>query len=170
MAAAFTSYEVENDQEFRAALKRAGEKVSDLRIPFRIILKDFHKSEEAIFELESAGQYPDFKTEESRDLKIAAVGFDYPLLERTGRLRDSVTKPNAPGSIAEVRKDELIIGTALEYGIFHQSDAPRKKIPLRKFLFIGPEAQRFAVGRTKGRLERWLGILNDYVLEVTNEG
>jgi hypothetical protein len=46
--------------------------------------------------------------------------------------------------------------------VYHQSDDPRSKIPLRKFLFIGPESS-FANSDQAGRLQRWLGYVQSYV-------
>lgn len=161
---AFTSYEVDNDKSFQRAIDRASKTVDDLRVPFALILLDFHQSQKAIFKLRGPGQYPDL----SPKYKIAkqkAVGFIYPILKRTGALEKSTTTPNSEGSIAQISKKKLTIGTSLPYGVFHQSDAPRDKIPLRKFLFIGPEAKRFAIKKTAGRTERWLNIMNSFVLK-----
>lgn len=167
------SYSIQNDDAFRRGLARASAEISDLRIPFGLILKDFYKSQNAIFKLKSAGKYPDFQGEKDEGgktayqrAKIKAVGFDYPLLKRTGALEKSTTSPSAKGSVANIAPLSLIFGTSISYGIYHQSDAPRSKIPLRKFIFIGPEASRFATSEQQGRLERWLNILNDYTLKV----
>ena len=169
----FTSYSVANDAAFKAGLNRALEECTDLRIPYGLILKDFYRSERAIFTLKGAGQYPDFKGEKVGDTgktryqlrKLKDRGFEYPLLKSSGKLEKSVTTPNSEGSIANITKLSLVFGTQIPYAIYHQSDKPRNKIPLRKFLFIGPEASRFANSDQQGRLQRWLGMLNDHVLK-----
>lgn len=164
-----TSYSVDNDRRFRLALKRAADSLDDLRLPFTLILADFYKSEQAIFKLKSPGQYPDYVGgEKSRYAKAKekALGFRYPLLVRTGKLAASLLSKDAAGAVGIVGPTQLVIGTTVEYGIYHQSDAPRKKIPLRKFLFIGPEAPRFATSEQQGRLERWANILNDYTYKM----
>lgn len=171
MAEAFTSYTVDNDRKFRDAIKRASDLTSDLRVPFGLILRDFYKSEQAIFKLKSAGKYPPFKGKlnpktnrtQYQDFKIKKYGFDYPLLVATGRLSNSLLGPNNPGSIAQISKLSLVFGTSVEYGIYHQSDAPRKHLPLRKFLFIGPEAPTFATSEQVGRLQRWTGYIQDHI-------
>lgn len=169
MAEAFTSYVLENDVKFKSALKRASEVTQDLRIPFGLILADFYKSEASIFKLKGPGKYPDFKNGGPDSLyakqKEKAVGFKYPLLFRTGLLANSVLGPNNKGSISKITKLSLTFGTSIAYGIYHQSDQARKKIPLRKFLFIGPETTQ-ASNEQQGRLERWNNILNDYVYKV----
>lgn len=58
---AFVSYNVVNDRKFDEAIKKAIAKTSDLRAPFRLIANDFYISQKAIFKLQSAGGYPDFK-------------------------------------------------------------------------------------------------------------
>ena len=171
MAESFTSYTVDNDKKFREALTAAGKAVEDLRVPLTLIQKDFYKSQQAPFGLKSRGQYPDFagpknpKTGHTKyqDYKISKYGFDYPLLVATGVLSGSLLGPKNFGAISEVEKQRLTIGTAVKYGIYHQSNKARKKIPLRKFLFIGPEAPKFATSDQIGRLQRWTGYLLDHV-------
>lgn len=171
MAQAFTSYIVDNDRKFRDAIARAVAVTDDLRIPFTLILADFYKSEESIFNLSGPGQYPPFKVNPKtgksayEERKTKAWGFSYPLLVRTGRLADSVTDPQSPEAVTMLEKLSLIFGTINPYAIYHQSDDPRTKIPLRKFLFIGPEAPQFATSETTGRPERWMNIMNDFVLK-----
>lgn len=183
MAEGFTSYSVDNDRKFRGALARASEVSTDLRVPFGLILRDFYKSEQAIFKLKGPGKYPPFKKSVGeykqngkkrafetatysryQKYKLGKYGFDYPLLVATGRLAASLLGPNNPGSISKITKLSLVFGTSVPYGIYHQSDEPRSKIPLRKFLFIGPEAAEFATSEQMGRLERWQGILQDHIV------
>lgn len=188
MAEAFTSYEVDNDRRFRDAIKRMSADIQDFRIPFGQILRDFYRSEQAIFKLKGPGLYPPFKnskeyfsTKSGRRLKkqpadstksvyqkrkIKKYGFDYPLLVASGRLAGSLLGPSNPGSIANITKLSLIFGTSVEYAIYHQSDSDRHVIPLRKMIFIGPEAPRFANSDQAGRLERWMGYLLDHTANV----
>jgi phage gpG-like protein len=179
------SYEVENDKEFRAKLKWAAEQVGNLRTPLKLISGDFYKSEQAIFNLKGRGQYPDLSKKPFRafwknvrgfaalykggykEYKKANYGFDYPILKRTGKLMRSVTAPDRKGSINIITRTTLIIGTSVTskdgypYPAVHQFGS--KNVPMRKFLFIGPEGQVKHVGRTKGRMERWEKILDLYV-------
>lgn len=168
MAESFTSYQVDNDRSFRDALKRAAAVSQDLRVPFGLILQDFYKSQQAIFKLQGPGQYPDFKNGGPNSKyaikKQAEVGFKYPLLVKSGSLAASLLGPNNRGSISKITSLSLTVGTSIPYAIYHQSDKPRSKIPLRKFLFIGPEASKYATSEQMGRLQRWNNIMNDYVL------
>lgn len=185
MAESFTSYKVDNDRRFRDAIARAAEGVKSLKVPFGLILQNFYKSEQAIWQLKGPGLYPPFKhsatisthngkrvrTAEGGESpyqkrKLKKYGHDYPLLVATGALAASLSGPNNPGSIADIQPLSLTIGTSIHYGIYHQSDRARSKIPLRKFLFIGPEAPQFAKDELAGRAERWLNILNDFALKT----
>lgn len=176
--AGFGSYVTTNDEEFRKSIDAALNAVGDLRTPFNLIANDFYRSQKAIFQLTGPGQYPPFKrsagayksgkfstqTESQYQArKKKAVGFDYPLLVRSGKLAASLAGPGNSGNVTVISPLTLILGTTIAYGVYHQSDEPRRVIPLRKFLFIGPEAPRFAIGDTKGRLQRWTGYLTDYV-------
>ncbi len=175
MAEPFVSYSIENDAAFKAGIKRAQEVVSDLRVPYGLILRDFYKSQQSIFSLKSEGQYPPFQNKSGGKVvdgktpyqraKLKAVGFDYPLLVRSGALAASLLGPSNKGSISAIGPVSMVWGTSISYAIYHQSDKPRKKIPLRKMLFIGPEAKQFATSEQVGRLQRWLNILNDHVLK-----
>jgi len=169
VAEVFTSYSVDNDNSFKAALKRAAQVTQDLRIPFGLILADFYRSQQAIFKLQSPGLYPDFKNGGPNSKyalrKQRDVGFKYPLLVRKGALAASLLGPKNPGSISNIDRLSMYFGTDIPYAIYHQSDKPRHKIPQRKVLFIGPEAPRFANSEQQGRLQRWNNILNDFVLK-----
>jgi len=181
----FTSYEIENDKEFARALSRAAKIVGNLETPLRQIGADFRKSRKAIFALESAGQYPDLSSRPlnafwerdpklrraalrggSKAYKFAKFGFAYPILKQTGRLEDSLTRAGHPENISNINVDEAEFGTKVPYGVYHQEGT--KRIPVRKFLFIGPEAPRFAKGDAlKGFPERALKTLEAYVLRQT---
>jgi phage gpG-like protein len=177
MAEVFTSYNVDNDKAFQDALNKYANLGADLKPAFGEIARDFFRSQLATFS-NKPGLFPDYKQTTSSMTMIRetdspykrrkkkdpkSLARPYPMLVRTGKLRDSmVEKYGAPNqdTILNISSLSLAIGTKVEYGIYHQSDANRKKIPLRKFLFIGPEAPRFASSGQKGRLERWLKILD----------
>lgn len=183
------SYTVENDRLFKQAIDRALLEVNDLKLPFNQIAFDWYKSQKAIFQLKSQGKYPDFKGKKVGEMwsqgenarphrrtrnpsmtpyqnyKFKKYGFDYPLLKATGRLEGSVTDSKNPETIFINTGTGIVLGSQVPYGIYHQSDSARAKIPLRKFIFIGPEAPSFATSEQMGRPERWLNIINNYILK-----
>lgn len=88
----------------------------------------------------------------------------YPLLQFSGKLSGAITKEGGPGQVLVISKTSFEIGVSeddIPYANYHQSDAPRSKIPLRKFLFIG---KGYGDTDKSGDLPRFLNILNDYVL------
>ena len=186
MAEKFTSYSVDNDKRFEKALRKAAKELGDLRAPLKLISNDFYVGQAAIFKLKSQGQYDDLSTKPFvakwsmdngkkirpgfypggyKEYKTVNWGFAYPILRRTGRLESSITTPSSAESINVIEKFSLTIGTKVPYAKYHQSDGSRKKIPLRKFLFIGPEAIRFANRNQKGRLNRWRKYLKQFCLK-----
>lgn len=64
-------------------------------------------------------------------LKPATVAFkerNYPgkpILQATSELKESLTQLEAPGAIVRPLKDELILGTSIPQGIFHQRGTRR---------------------------------------------
>ncbi len=154
---------LENLSAFRATLKKAAKQVSDLSFPMGEIARDFYKSEKAIFQLKSPGGFPDLA--ESTKRQKRRLGFpEYPILKRSGRLEKSVTSPSAPGSHLRLGKTFVEIGSTVPYGIFHNSDLPRRKIPHRKFFFLGPESREFGAKKEfGGRPVRWKNIVEYYV-------
>jgi phage gpG-like protein len=180
----FTSYEVVNDERVASALRRAADVSNDLKVPFAMIAKDFQKSRKAIFALQSAGEYPDLSTrpffawwEKDEDLrrqfdggykeyKRAKFGFSYPILKQSGRLEKSVTDGGDPENITRIGPIEMEMGTRVPYAIHHQFGAPRANIPMRKFLFIGPESKKYANTEISGFPERALNTLNSFVLRT----
>ncbi len=56
-----------------------------------------------------------------------------PLLVRTGKLLASMTQEGAEGNITIIGKSGATFGTSISYGIYHDSDEPRKNLPRRNF-------------------------------------
>jgi phage gpG-like protein len=156
------SFSIENDIAFAKALDAAIKEVDDLRFAFGEIARDFFKSNQAIFTLKNGGQYPPLSPE-YQERKDRVLGRRAPILVFSGRLKNSLTGTPNSDSIVRIGKKSMILGTKVPYGIYHQSDSPRFKMPQRKFLFIGAEAPRTAPSQITGRLERWLRIIDDEV-------
>jgi phage gpG-like protein len=161
----FTSYSVDNDKTFRNAVDRALKITDDLRIPFTLIAADFYRSQTAIWKLKGPGQYPDLSPN-YKPRKLKKTGFIYPILKLNGFLETAASIQGGPGNITKIGAKDLEMGVdekAIPYAIFHQLGT--KKMPMRKFLFIGPEAIQFASSEQIGRLERWMGILNEFMAQ-----
>lgn len=159
------TYEVDPDGQFAQAIKDALKKVSDLRIPFNLIANSWFKSNKAIFALSGPGKYKDFKNDRSRDQKKTAVGFEYPLLRRSGFLEKSITEKNDPDAIRVVTKTELTLGSSISYGQFHQFGT--KFMAARPFVLIG--AEQVAPSGINNRHLAWIQQVTDYVLQSCEE-
>lgn len=163
----FVSYSADNDRIFAQGIARARQVTDDLRTPFQLIAADFYKSEKAIFQLSGPGQYPDLSESYKKKLKRLGIAI-YPMLKRSGLLEEAATEPGSSGNVTVISKDNLtmgIDGSVVRYAIYHQSNQPRRKLPQRKVIFIGPEAPQFANSDQVGRLERWLNIMNSFIMQ-----
>ncbi len=160
----FSSYSVDNDRRFAKALKKAYEATGDLTIPLIEITKDWFRSNKAIFNLKSEGQYPDLK-DSTKKKKLRQYGFVYPIFRAEGDLEKSLLNPTDFFAVHQIiNKKTLVLGTAIPYAIFHQSDAPRKVLPQRKMVFIGPESAFSAENDIVGRLQRWTQYLQNHIM------
>ena len=184
MAEQFTSFIVANDEAFRDLLDKVSKNVSDFRIPFGLIAKDFYRSNRKLFTLKSPGLYPDYggfnpnapdrfqgefltRRDAARLRKKRQVGFVYPMMVRDGGLAASLLGPRNAGAVFEKTKTSLVLGTDIKYAIYHQSDRPRKKLPQRKVVFIdGGPAEKARDAAIAGRSERWFNIVVDYERQV----
>jgi len=159
-------WEIENKEAFDRGLERLGRTTSDFRIPLTLIGNDFYKSQKQLFQLKGPGLYKDL-ADSTKKQKAPNV---YPILVgKTGDLAASTLSKSHKFSLYFLGKQELLIGTTVPYGKFHQSDKQRTKIPQRKFIFItGGAGDKSADSGINGRKERWLNIMNDHVLQVTS--
>lgn len=164
-----TSYQVDAQKRFERAVRSAHAAVGSLKTPLTLIANDFYKSQKAIFQLKGPGQYPDIK-EATKAAKKRNKVPEYPILmgintkgHSRGTLARSTLSKNDENAIFNLEETKVTIGTKVFYGRFHQFGTGT--IPMRKFLFVGPEAAINAADPIlSGRLERWTGILSQYVI------
>lgn len=178
-------FTLENQIEFQKTLDQLEKATNDFRIPFRLIAADFYRSQRIIFRLRSEGLYNPLggfdynrpsgfgtqtKRERAETLKERRTGRSWApiLFGETGDLKQSTVTRSHRYSIFELGRKNLIIGTSVPYGIYHQSDKPRTKLPQRKFIFIdgGPNDASRSSGIT-GRSERWRLIIENYIKQIT---
>ena len=67
-----------------------------------------------------------------------------PILQRTGALYRSLTSPNDGNGVRIEGRKVLTLGTTLPYAIYHQSIAPRNRLPRRPEIMF-PEAFKRSV-------------------------
>ena len=157
MVAGFVSYNIENDEQFKANINSATKSVGNLRFPLGEISRDIYKTTRQNFILKGEGKYPSLSKKYAERKKKEKP--NSPILVYSGRLRDSVTGSGNSESIRIIGNQSLVQGTNTPYARFVQEGT--KKMPERKYLFID-DAQA-------GRFSR---ILADYVaakLEVVGD-
>jgi phage gpG-like protein len=154
---------VDPDSTFKALLERVGRATGDLTIPFLSITKSWFKGNRAIFELKSPGKYQDL-TPKYKKAKFRAVGFVYPILERSGLLKKSLVEPGDPSSIAlTVNKTTLLLGTRDRTAVWHQGGT-RRGLPARPMVLLGPE--QVSPEGVNRRRESWIKIIEDYMAQT----
>ncbi len=182
-------YAFDPNSEFQKTLQRAAEKIGDLRVPLGLIAQSWFKSNRSIFDLnrKSAGRYKDLSTkpffafwEKDKSLrkyyeggykeyKQAKYGRIYPVLYATGRLARSITDPEDSEAINIItNRNTLLLGTKVPYGVYHQSQQTRSKIPYRPFLFVGVE-QIAPHDIKQNRLKIWMKILETHMGQVLDK-
>lgn len=67
-------------------------------------------------------------------------GYDVRILHRTGKLRRAAA--GGVGSAFLSTADTMRYGITIPYAVYHQSNAPRKKIPQRKIVQLGEDDKR----------------------------
>lgn len=74
-------------------------------------------------------------------------GLDPHILRATNRLMTSLTRKGDPEQILRPSSDSLVFGSTVHYGVFHQSSAPRKRLPFRPPLALTAADRREMVKR-----------------------
>jgi len=181
-----------SSQELQGAIDKALEQVDDLRPAFIQMAREFYKANRAIFRLKGPGLYTDFVGPKIANTwknpgrpekrirngnytayqwhkeKTTKLQGGYPLLKFTGLLEKSITRETDQNTVRVISRKSLVVGTRVEYGIYHQSDEPRSSnLPMRKFLFIDPSTTAFAgAPEFSRRNTAWKKAIEKYVERV----
>jgi phage gpG-like protein len=156
----FVEFET-NREEFARELGRVGKKMADLRVPFGLIARSQFKFERTIFKLKSRGKYKELNPEYAKEKK-RAVGFEYPILFRTGKLARALLQPGGY-NILRITKKTLDMGVktgerGIVYAAIHQFGSKKgmkPKISARPYLFIDDQ-----------RKKAWINILRAHAKKV----
>jgi len=153
--AGFTSYDVDFDKRFERIVKRFTKEIKDLRFPLTEAARVIKKFQTANFTLKGSGKYPALSPRYAARKK-RLIG-NQPIMVFNGRLKRAVIGRTSD-SVLEVGKESLVVGEKTGYGIFHQSDAPRTTLPLRKFLFL-----------TEQMVDQVVKIMVNYLLDTAED-
>ncbi len=162
------SFQVDPDQKFAKAVDQAAKEVGDLTVPLTLIAKQWFQSNKAIFSLSGPGKYKDLSPTYKK-AKAKKYGTVYPIFgTKDGPLESSITDPSSPNSVNNiVNRTALFVGTRVPYAIYHQSDAPRTKIPFRPMVLIGSE--QTAPPALNQRREIWIEMIYKYVADISRK-
>jgi len=99
--------------------------------------RQYRKEVDLIFARKQVRQpklkWPVLKTKTEAEKKRKGFGGKN-ILERTGKLRKSMTSKSSPDNISQVGKDFGIFGSSNRYGNYHDDiKAPRNRLPMRNF-------------------------------------
>lgn len=147
------NFEIAGEKQIVRRFENFTVNLDDLTPAFKEILKSFYAGEKKQFETEggwgSGGWMPlssSYATWKDPSLKI---------MEQSGYLRDALTgavPANTQGNVEIIESNMLIMGTDIDYAIYHQSNAPRRKLPMRKVIEI-PAAER----------KKWTSIIHKHI-------
>ena len=135
------SFSIDGVVEFDRAFNRLDQELDDLRSIWPEVAKTFYQIEAEQFASEGAvGQSGKWAALSKSYAKYKAVKFpNQPILKATNSLFDSMTNPDAPGSIFKPERSELTIGSSVDYGIHHQRG---KGVPERKVISMNQDQKR----------------------------
>ena len=151
--------------EYRQLQKRiasAVKAVSDLSPAFVSIASDWYRNNQlSFFVTTGAGLYQDLN-EKYKIRKMKAVGFVYPILVFSGRLKDSVTNAGSGETIRQINATSMTLGSTVPYGVYHQSTEPRTVMPYRPFIINQTlKGEKMLIFKTA--VKRWTRIIDSYI-------
>lgn len=115
--------------EFNLALGKLATRLADFKPVFAAIAPEFYAAEARQFESEGQGSWPALA--ESTVKQKAAAGYgSKPILQRTGKLYESLTVQGAPFNVTDIGETEATFGTNVPYAILHQLGGG--KLPRRR--------------------------------------
>lgn len=149
-------FDVMGDQQVVRGFSRFAESVKDLSEPFKQIVQDFHEIEKKQFDSEggygSGGWQP---LASSTIEQKQRQGWPLKIMVRTGDLRDVMT--GGRSGYEDIQPLELKI-MMLAYGKYHQSTAPRTKLPRRPLIEL-----------TESDKTRWTKIIHQYLVDESRK-
>jgi hypothetical protein len=144
------------ETEMARNLLRFKERAEDMRPAFDEIHRDFLEMEGKQFQGQgvfSGGWEPlAMSTLEAK----RRLGIDPRIMfGPTGDLFSSLTTSTDPNHIYRTTMDEMFIGSAVDYGRYHQSRQPRHRLPRRPLVEL-----------SEYRKDKWVKLLQEHIVGV----
>lgn len=137
--------DIKGDKQVDRKLMRISMKAGDVRPAFRVILDDIRKITKKQFGTE--GKHRSGGWEPLKDSTIArkqAAQLDTRIMRATYKLMDSLITRMHPEGVQEIKPQEMVFGTKVDYAVHHQHGAPRANLPQRRLVeFNEPDKRRF---------------------------
>jgi phage gpG-like protein len=134
-------------------IARFADGVGDYRPVWPMIEDDFYALEKRQFETAGAAGGEAWK-----ELSAEYAGWKeahYPgkaILQRTGDLERSLTNPHDANAVRIEERQTLTLGSRIPYAIFHQSIAPRHRLPRRPEIMLTEAFKRTVMHHVQGYL------------------
>ena len=145
--------DIAGEVQMDRGIARFSEGLTDYRPIWPIIEDDFYAQEQDQFKTEGAegGEQWQELSEDYAGWKEAHFP-GKPILERTSDLVRSLTQPNDPNGVRIEARKTLTLGSKIPYAIYHQSIAPRKKLPRRPEIMLTEAFKRSVMHHIHGYL------------------
>lgn len=126
--------EIVGEEVFNRSFNRITEFIDDFRSVWPFVIRWFYETEREQFASEgNKGSTGKWKPLTSKYFAWKEKNFPgKPIMQRTGKLFESLTEFESPDAIVRPEKTELTIGTQTEYAIFHQQGGDR--LPKRSLI------------------------------------
>lgn len=138
--------------EMERTLLRWDERIRNPRRVWTAIHKEFLALEEHQFESQgelSGGWKP---LADSTVRAKERAGLDPRIMFATERLYKSLTHQGSEDMVYEATADQLLMGSTVPYGVYHQSRQPRQRLPRRPVVVL-PDQTKVAWVK---KLQRWI--------------
>jgi phage gpG-like protein len=138
--------DIAGEVQMDRGIARFADGVSDYRPIWPVIEDDFYAQEASQFKSEGSEG-----GEQWQALSADYAGWKEahfpgkPILQRTGSLEASLTTGSDPNSVKIEERKTLTLGTRVPYAIYHQSVAPRTKLPRRPEIMLTEAFKRGVV-------------------------
>jgi phage gpG-like protein len=128
---------IAGETQMDRGIVRFADGITDYRPIWPVIEDDFYAQEKAQFKTEGVEgglKWQELSPEYAGWKEVRYPG--KPILERTGDLERSLTSGNDPNAVRIRERKTLTLGSKIPYAIYHQSPAPRKKLPRRPEIML----------------------------------
>jgi phage gpG-like protein len=135
--------EIAGEVQMDRGIQRFSEAVADYRPIWPVIADDFYAMEKDQFRSEGREGGEAWQPLSPAVKAWKEVHYPgKPILQRTGDLEASLTKPGDPNAVKVEARMTLTLGSKVPYAIYHQSPKPRKKLPRRPEIMLSEEFKR----------------------------